>query len=311
MERMRSKTSAPTPSLKIIMVLLIFTIISVVLVTEYLESYLHTSEVIEGLSHIVVLAMVLTPMFYFGWYRPLNRQMKLRQQSEDEVRNLSHRLMEVREQERRMLARDLHDVFGQKVISLQVQIDALHATLQQKGVADAEICQKLSAVVDDMGEDLRNVLTALRPGSLEELGLTAATESLCQQVAQQGNLEVRFRSAGIKGRLDPEVEIALYRVCQEALTNAVKHAAAKRVEVSLFRSHPWIILSVKDDGLGLPGTPDAVETPPGPEAYGLLGMRERVASVGGTLKIRSKPGRGLHLRVEVPAESISTEGSQA
>ena len=301
-----AKTMQPLSLPKVLLCILL-TIILVILVTELLEAYFHASELVEGLTHILVLSGLLAPLFYFFWFKPMNRQVARVRESEQAIRELSHRLMKASELERRNLARDLHDVFGQKITSLQIHIDNLQQALAESQIASPELCRPLASEVNTLGDDLRSVLADLRPATLEDLGLVPALESLCRKTAaEHPELTIDFRSGGIRERLEQSVEIVLYRACQEALTNILKHSGAHRAEVSLFRSHPKIILTVEDNGGGLLERESLNKHKTSPGNFGLVGMRERVISVGGELRLLPK-SRGLSIRIEVPAEPRGSE----
>lgn len=287
---------------------MILTISLVIAVTEISELFVRSSEPTEGLIHILVLSGVLAPLFYFFWFRPITRQMAVGRACEVEIRSLSHRLIDVAEAERGKLARDLHDEFGQKLTSLQVLIDSLEKTLAKGECPPANICQPLKEVVTQLSHELRTVLADLRPSTLDDLGLAPAIESLCSDIAdQEPELKVDFRSAGIQGRLAPELETALYRSCQEALTNVIKHAQAELVEVRLTRCHPHLILTIQDNGVGFLVGGKTLNGIPGLGQFGLLGMRERVASVGGTIQMATNPGGGTRIRIEVPESVMKVE----
>jgi signal transduction histidine kinase len=294
-----------SPSPKGVILCMILTIMVVVSVTEFFEMHFPSSEPAEAVVHILALSGVLGPLFYFFWFRPLSRQMTLVRSCELQVRSLSHRLIEASEAERQKLARDLHDEFGQKLTLLQIQLEALEQALSKGEIPPPGSCRPLKEIVSDLTNDLRNVLSDLRPACLDELGLVAALEGLCAEIGRkETNLRVGFRSAGISSPLHPEVQIALFRSCQEALTNVIRHARANQVEVCLTRCHPSVILLIEDDGIGF-------ETRPAPaigkfsEQYGLIGMRERVAAVGGTLRIVNQPEGGARIRIEVPESLLS------
>lgn len=301
-----SKTIQPL-SLRKALLCLLLTIGLVILVTELIEAYFRASEFVEGVTHVLVLSGLLAPLFYYFWYKPLNRQVARAQASEQSVRELSHRLMKASELERRTLASDLHDVLGQKITSLQIHIDRLQQALNETQIALPDLCRPLTREVNSLGDDLRSVLADLRPATLEDLGLIPALESLCRKIAaDHPELTVDFRAGGIRDRLEQSLEIVLYRACQEALTNILKHSNACRAEVSLFRSHPKIILTVEDDGGGPPDRERLGEAKNQAGNFGLVGMRERVVSVGGHLWLIPKPG-GLRIRIEVPEKLTGVE----
>ncbi len=204
------------------------------------------------------------------------------------------------EQERRRWARELHDETLQGLGGLQV---LLSSALRRSDPAQVETAVR--AAVGEIGteiEKLRTLITELRPAALDELGLQPALESLADRVAVvEGVLvstDVALEDAtGAAGRLQPELETALYRLVQEALTNVVKHARAERVEVTVRAHDGRVELTVRDDGRGFdPAAPRA--------GFGLLGMQERVVLAGGSLDVTSAPGGGttVHatLRVDAP-----------
>jgi len=277
-------------------------VLVVILVTELLEGvFLTGAEWLEGLLHTGALVLSLVPLFYFLWYRPLMQQMAERKHSESEVRHLSHRLLDAGEEERRKLAQDLHDEFGQKLTSLQLYMEGMERLLASGEIPPSTSCRKMLGLIGDLNEDLRRVISDLRPSLLEDLGLVMAIEDYCAEVArQQPRVEVEFHGSGLRGRLSRPVEIVIFRVCQEALTNVVKHARATRVEVRLVCSYPHLILTIHDNGIGIPQRQDGPWQGRKKACFGLLGMRERVTAVGGTLRITSPPGGGARIRVEVP-----------
>jgi len=197
------------------------------------------------------------------------------------------------EQERRRWARELHDETLQGLGALQM---LLSSALRRSDPAQVEAAVR--AAVGEIGteiEKLRTLITELRPAALDELGLQPALESLADRVAAVEGIVVSTDVAldddatGEAGRLAPELETALYRLVQEALTNVVKHARAERVEVTVRTRDGRVELTVRDDGRGF--DPDAPHT-----GFGLLGMQERVVLAGGSLELSSAPGGGTTVR---------------
>jgi signal transduction histidine kinase len=121
-------------------------------------------------------------------------------------------------------------------------------------------------------------------------------------------LDVEFEAIGLSKRLDAEVETVLYRIIQEGLHNVVKHADAKYVSIHLTHSYPDLILTIKDDGVGFDQNDHLISSAARHQGIGILGMRERIASVGGRLEVRSKPGRGTLIRAEVPVGGTKRDG---
>lgn len=215
------------------------------------------------------------------------------QAATERMQTLSRRLVEVQENERRTVARELHDEAGQALVSLRYGLQLLERETGGDGVAArvAELKQTTDAVIDS----LHRLAGALRPASLDLVGLDAALRQYLRSIESKWGLTVRFKARGLKGeRLPAAVETALYRVVQEAVTNVVRHASATRVDVLAERRDGRVVVVVEDDGKGFaPGTAG------GAEHLGLVGMRERAEALGGTLTIESAPGEGTTIAVEV------------
>jgi signal transduction histidine kinase len=159
--------------------------------------------------------------------------------------------------------------------------------------------KELESLIEQTIDDLRRTTRALRPIYLEDLGLVAALEMLVRETSQNSGLPVDFRTAGTERRLPAEVELALYRMVQESLNNAVHHAQSKNLSVRMEFTETATRLEISDDGKGfeVPKTP-AEFTPQG--HFGLLGLYERAELIGAHLEIRSSPGKGTRLSIHVP-----------
>jgi len=209
---------------------------------------------------------------------------------------LSRRLVEAQEEERRHIARELHDEAGQSLASLRYGLRLLERQIEEGGnVAGqvAELMQRTDAVIDG----LHRLAADLRPASLDHLGLEAALRQHARSVASKFGLGTHFKARGFTGeRLPALVETALYRVFQEAMTNVVRHAGATRVDVLAEHRGDRVLLMVEDDGVGF--EPDQVFPL---DHLGLLGMKERAEALGGTLVLESAPGAGTTVVVEVPS----------
>ena len=207
--------------------------------------------------------------------------------------------MWAQEQERRRIARELHDHTGQAVASLLVRLRALEdsRTLRQ-AISRAEGLRRLAArTIDDLGRLARG----LSPGVLENLGLRPALERLASEESVALGVTVDFETHGLgAARFSAEMEIALYRITQEALANAGKHAAAGRIAITLARENGEVRLSVRDDGCGF-DAPATMRSSAAQGRLGLHGMRERAILLGGALEIDSKRGEGTTVSVQVPA----------
>jgi signal transduction histidine kinase len=217
-----------------------------------------------------------------------------------ERNTLTRKLIAVQDEERRHLARELHDEFGQSLTAIAAQAAAAAHTAQRQCPPLFEECRGISRTTEGMMETLRGALVRLRPPDIEELGLSASLESL---VASWNGVEkdrTRFDIAitGNADDLPPGVCASLYRIAQEAITNAAKHAHASHVQLRLEAGHADIVLSVEDDG-------EATRGGVAPKAgLGLLGMQERVVSLGGTLRFEQRAAGGARLVATIPnAES--------
>ena len=200
------------------------------------------------------------------------------------------RVVEAQELERRRLARELHDQTGQELTSVLLGLKAV-----EEATGDAERAEALSAVREQVVEtlhDVRRLAVELRPKALDDFGLVPALERLRDTFAEQTVMRVDLESQ-IRDRLPADVETALYRIVQEGLTNIVKHAQASAVSIVLRRSRSAVTALIEDDGRGF--TPDGST-----DGLGLLGMGERLALLGGKLKVESRPGAGTTIVAEVP-----------
>jgi signal transduction histidine kinase len=202
-------------------------------------------------------------------------------------------VVEAQEQERALLARELHDETGQALTSILLGLKTLEEDLTtEKGRASAAAVREL--VVSTL-QDVRRLAVELRPAALDDFGLGPALERLVDTFSGKTGVGVKIDNRLGDERLGAEVETTLYRIVQEALTNVLKHADARRVTIALVHESGTITAVVADDGRGF----DADETRS--DALGLVGMRERAVLVGGRLSIESAPGGGTTLTVEVPA----------
>jgi len=200
------------------------------------------------------------------------------------------RVVEAQELERRRLARELHDQTGQELTSVLLGLKAV-----EEADSDAERAEALVAVREQVVQtlhDVRRLAVELRPKALDDFGLVPALERLRDTFSEQTGMRVDLESQ-VRERLPTDVETALYRIVQEALTNIVKHAQASAVSIVLARTSRAIAAVIEDDGQGF--TPDASG-----EGLGLLGMGERLALLGGKLKIEASPGAGTTIVAEVP-----------
>jgi signal transduction histidine kinase len=202
------------------------------------------------------------------------------------------RVVEAQELERRRLARELHDETGQALTSILLGLKALEERTADP--ASRAATEELRELVVSTLQDVRRLAVELRPSALDDFGLVAALERLTASFTEQTGISVDFQTALADERLPEEVETALYRIIQESLTNVVKHARARRVSILLARKGGTVKAVVEDDGQGFD---TAGQTGDG---YGLVGMHERLALLGGRLEVESGRGGGTTIAAEVP-----------
>jgi two-component system, NarL family, sensor histidine kinase UhpB len=204
---------------------------------------------------------------------------------EDERRRSSGRVLAAQEAERLRIARELHDEIGQTLTA--VALRAEHRA-EQAGSQHPEFAE-LAEIVQQSLADVRRISLELRPGALDELGLINALISLCARVENESSLRVRRALEGPIPALPRDVELAVYRIAQEALTNVMRHSGASEVDVALSCTDDQLMLSVHDNGRGLP---EDVR-----EGGGLTGMRERAMLVGADLDVSTNAGVSVTLRL--------------
>lgn len=241
-------------------------------------------ESVGGISEVQHLQMELTEM---------SRKVQAAQEG---LHDYIGAITSAQEEERMRLARELHDDTIQAVIALKQRVQ-----LAQKSIKDQsgkQTLKELETLSEQTIENLRRLTRALRPIYLEDLGLVTALEMLAREISQNNKLSVDFNKAGQERRLSREVELSLYRIAQEALTNAVKHSKAERAELSIRFSDTDIILMVADTGTGFIAPASPTEFAPKGH-FGLLGIHERADLIGARLEIESALGKGTSLKIRL------------
>jgi PAS domain S-box-containing protein len=232
----------------------------------------------------------------YAIYRDITERKRAEQalrESADRLQALSRRLLEVQEDERRHVARELHDEVGQLLTGLgfmfqwsgELTSDAAKARFEQAGAIISELLEKVRALSFD-----------LRPTLLDQLGLLPALQSLFERYTRLTGVAVHFKTSGLEHRVAPDVETAAYRIVQEALTNVARHAKVRDVTVRLWVEAGTLTVQIEDEGVGF--DPDTILAPG--RSSGIPGMRERAMLVGGRLVVDSTPGGGTHLSAELP-----------
>lgn len=265
-----------------------------------------------GLSLLVVLVVIFGILV---WNRHLASEVAVRtmelENSSNELRDLARHMTRVREDEKSMLAREIHDELGHTLTALSMGMRRLEAlfksnTMEQNGVA-AEVSgqtvgvpienkiRELINLVKEASRTSRNIMSDLRPGVLEDLGLTAALEWLVHEFQTQCNIDCTLLADDISAEISDDAATALFRIVQESLTNIAKHADATHITVSLKCEAAAIVLCIVDDGKGLSRNWETKEG-----SFGLKGMRERTLALGGELHVEPAEDGGVSLRLQVP-----------
>jgi len=219
-------------------------------------------------------------------------------QMQEEMRNLSRKLLSVQEEERKRISRELHDVIGQTLTGINVRLNSLKS---QSTASSTELHRKIGItqkLVEKSLEIVHRFARDLRPAALDDLGLIPALHSYFKTFMKETGIRVGFTAfAGVEA-LDSSKLTVLYRVAQESLNNTLRHAKASRADVSISSLPAHVCMEIKDDGRGfkINGHERAAKD----ERLGLLGMRERLEMVGGTFQVISSPGQGTTVHVEVP-----------
>ena len=231
----------------------------------------------------------------------LNRELEL---SHERLRALSRRLFEVQEEERRRLARDLHDDVGQALTALKIQLESL-----ARSGGEPALRSRVDDCVDTAQhtlERVRQLSLSLRPSQLDDLGLAAALRSHLDRQARVAGLVAHFEADDAPHEVAPETETACFRVAQEAINNVLRHAQARNLWLRLFTAGGRLAISVRDDGRGFDLESVRQRAADG-TSLGLVGMEERMALAGGSFELRSAPGQGTVLLATFPLAAAGNE----
>ncbi|MDB6148175.1 MAG: hypothetical protein JWO45_1839, partial [Spartobacteria bacterium] len=221
------------------------------------------------------------------------RAAKDLEEANHQLRFLSRRLFEVQEEERRHLARELHDEIGQALTAAKINLQSITANGDPGAFARV---QETTAILDRLLGQVRQISLDLRPSMLDDLGLVPALRSLLDQQGRRASVAVRFSAEMLPENLDPEIQTTCFRIAQEAITNAVRHADATQIDVNLRCEKENLRLRIRDNGIGFDDVSTRAQTP----GLGLIGIKERAALIGGQAKIISSPKKGTIIDVSLP-----------
>lgn len=220
--------------------------------------------------------------------------------SRDQVRALAASLQSIRENERTVIAREIHDELGQAITALELGLSwlARKATPQQQPLQKK--IGSLSALVTTMMQSVRRIAGELRPGVLDELGLVKTLQSEAREFQGHTGIQCGFgTNIGTSSKFDRAGSIAVFRVVQAALTNVARHARASRAMVTLRKNKHDLTVTVKDNGKGI-----RAHLPSNPGSLGIIGMRERAIALDGTLTLTGSKGKGTTLTVQLPLSRV-------
>ena len=235
-------------------------------------------------------------------YKEAEEQLRA---SREQLRDLSRHLESVREEERTKLALKIHDELGQLLTGLKIDMSWLTKRLAKRDRSLLDKIITMNELIDQSIETVKRIASELRPGVLDYLGLAAAIEWEAQEIEKHAGIRFELKSNPKDITLDRDLSTAVFRICQEALTNVIRYANASKVKISLKEERDKITLIVSDNGKGI-----HKEQISDPKAFGLIGMRERARSWGGEVAINGKPGKGTVVLVTIPITGIENSDAE-
>jgi signal transduction histidine kinase len=259
------------------------------------------NEIVEGENHlqrtILVIALagiLLGAIVAASTILHTKRLEKHSDEVQSELRRLSQHVVKVQELERRSISRELHDEVGQMLTGLRMELANLDGPAIQQSKIDSARLQEAKRLTERTLQCVRNISMLLRPSMLDDLGLLPALNWQAKEFSRRSGIPVDVAIDGQVDDVPDDLRTCLYRVVQEALTNVARHARAKRIRLVLKRDAGSVSVAIEDDGDGFP--------PPRPRArgLGLLGLKERVEELSGTVQIASAPGKGTRISVWIP-----------
>jgi signal transduction histidine kinase len=258
-----------------------------------------------GLALGASVAIALLATVYAGRLERRIQTQRLRDvETARDLQRLSSQLLTAQEEERRSIARELHDEVGQVLTAIKVELAVAQRSMEAAGV-DVVPLQGARTITEGALHTVRDLSRLLHPAMLDDLGLPATIDWYLKGFGRRHGVRIELLQDRMDERLAPETEAGVYRIVQEALTNVAKHAQATRCRVFLQRLPHTLLVTIEDDGIGF--CPDERGALGAPRGIGLVGIRERVAQLRGEFRLESAPGQGTRLTVEVPARARDME----
>lgn len=222
----------------------------------------------------------------------------------EDLKRLTAKLFHSQEEERKRIARELHDEAGQALTGISFTLETIEKGLSSEGNDEIKtLIAEAKKQISRTHQEMRRISYRLHPALLSDLGLEPALDSYLSSMSGRSGMAVDFRMVGFEERVDPEIETLLYRLSQEAFTNALRHSRAKHFRLSIIKGYPKIIFLAEDDGVGFV----ASELDQPKHGLGLLSMRERAAMLGGDFSLRTSPGQGTRIRIEIPIREFTRD----
>ena len=255
---------------------------------------------IGGLALLVGLIVAAIATSHVGRLgREIDRQRRIDVQNRSDLERLSARLVSAQEEERRVIARELHDEVGQALTAIKMELGVAHREMQP-GSRAASLLAGARSIAESALHSVRDISQLLHPSMLDDLGLPDTLDTYLRAFSKRTGIRAQLVHERMDDRLPPDVEVCVYRIVQEALTNIAKHSGARSCTVRLVRRDTAVQLVVEDDGCGI--APGAVRTGPARRGLGIIGMRERAANFDGTFSIDTRDEGGTRLMVSIPLQ---------
>ena len=227
------------------------------------------------------------------------RDITNRRVVDEMLRELPIRIINAQESERRRVARDLHDSVNQILSSVKFRMESVEERTRRKDKALRDVVASAKVSLEKAMHEVRRISQNLRPSELDDLGVIPAVRSMCEEFEEVAKVDVDLKFLRFPKKLSPEIEVTMYRIIQEALSNVAKHAEATRLVIRCERDHSLLTLKIKDNGKGS-DQQDLTAHPSKNSGMGLLNMKERAAYVGGTVSVHSSPKGGMEISVQLP-----------
>jgi signal transduction histidine kinase len=256
-----------------------------------------------GLALVIGLGTLLLTSAYAGRLEArLRAQLERDARISSELQQTAAKVLNAQEEERRTIARELHDEVGQALTAIRVELDVAERSLAAAAPGAGAVLAEAQTITDGALQTVRNLTQLLHPAALDDLGLPAVIDATLRGLKRRYNIRGTLEQVDLPPRLPREIELAAYRIVQEGITNVAKHARATRCDVRLTQLPDRLLVEVEDDGVGFV---EDTDRPIIARGLGLVSIRERASRLGGTFNILSRPGAGTRLIVSLPEKSLA------